>query len=124
MPPLLSLSPDVPPILALTVGWAASTTLTIFSFALSGWAVAKLRSSHQLAAVLAFLMSVILVDVGMMAFMAFAYFSVGSDFVRDNLLGFCLFAALKWVSLLIGGLLPAPQERLLTTNEIGSGQGA
>jgi hypothetical protein len=66
MPLFLRLPPesDVQPLyLAIIVGWVSSIPLTVFCFAMSGWLVAKLNRSRQMAMVLAFLSSVMLVDL-------------------------------------------------------------
>jgi hypothetical protein len=112
LPPFLQLSPSsgVAPVLAVAVAWSGSKTLTIFSFAMSGFLVAALNRSRQCAMVLAFLCSVILVDVSIMGVMAFTALAIQSAFVESTLLIFSSTALLSWLGILLGGLASAPPD--------------
>ncbi len=110
MPPFLHLSSGVPLVLALTMGWVCSKTLTIFGFAMSGWLVARLHRGSQLAMVLAFLSSVFLLDFLMIGVLAFAAIATRSPLVINSLSIFSLTAICKWSALLAGGLIFEPPE--------------
>jgi len=110
MSPFLRLSSGIPPALALTMGWVCSKTLPIFSFAMSGWLVAKLNRHSQLAMVIAFLFSVFFVDSLIVGLLAFTAISIQSAFVMNGLAIFSLTAICEWLALLFGGLMTEPPE--------------
>jgi hypothetical protein len=110
MPPFLRLSSGISPVVALTMGWVCSKTLTIFSFAMSGWLVAKLNRRSQLAMVIVFSFSVFLVDILIVGVLAFAAISIRSAFVMNSLAIFSLTAFCEWLALLVGGLMYEPPE--------------
>lgn len=111
-PLFLQLSPSsgVASVLAVTVGWSGSKTLTIFSFAVSGFLVAVINRSRQAAMVFAFLCSVILVDISIMGLLAWTAVAIQSAFVESGLLIFCSTALISWLGILLGGLASAPPD--------------